>query len=101
VAILTHILKYKFSLCSDWTTLSDALPSSSRNIWTIRWKDGGMSVSCNGEEKIRNFIPSDTTCSGDWYSTTWKSHWSKSKRRIRFSEFDTASLYFRQEPEPG
>ena len=87
---------YRLFLCgSSRTNFPTSFPTETDKIWTIALikTSGGVRIimHCNNKE-VLNFVFSDTTCSSD---SNWSERWGRDVEKIYFSNYDTASDYYR------
>ncbi|KAL5263941.1 hypothetical protein ACHWQZ_G005133 [Mnemiopsis leidyi] len=85
--------KYWLYWCSSYTNFPSNLPAAVDKVWRISLnKTSGirLQIHCNDVE-VANFLLSDDTCS----NSDWREYWSRDVEKIAFSEYDTASVYYR------
>ena len=82
------IAEYKIGNCGEFKDFIKPLPLVKDRIWNITKTSGpGIIVTCNGNTYL-DLTLSDEICSD---TNTWRSYWSKSVAKIKFSSNDTAS----------
>ena len=85
---------YQFHKCMDDSTVKDFLfdwPPMINKVWTIKKTTSAITILCNGGV-VLYFALSDKNCD------SWQPIWKENVARIRFSDSDTASDYYRIEP---
>ena len=90
--------QYKIGFCQTSTSFASKLPSTEEKLWTIEWDTGKLSVSCNGKIMIKEFAPSDATCTDPDYSVSWRDYWERDKTKIFFESDDNMSTFYRMQP---
>ena len=89
--------KYYLYWCNFYTSFPSTLPTAVDKVWRIsltKTSDITLQIHCNNVEVV-NFLLSDDTC--DYYSD-WRDYWSRDVEKIVFTEYDTASDYYRLLP---
>ena len=90
---------YLYWCSSSNTNFPSTLPTAVDKVWKITkspTKTSGkrLQIHCNDVE-VLNFVLSSDTCKGD---NDWRSYWSRDAEKIFFTEYDTASDYYRLFP---
>ena len=82
-----------FFCTTSYTDFPTPLPSETDKIWTItliRTVSIKLKINCNNKEVI-NIVMSDITCD----VSDWRPRWSRDVEKIKFSDQDKASDYYR------
>lgn len=91
-------LEYTIRRCQEHdTAFPTNVPPETGKLWRIallRTSAGRrIVVHCN-EVRVLDFVLSDSTCSEGYWSKTW----GRNVAKIRFTETDTASEFYRSQP---
>ena len=89
---------YSIGFCRPPQPFSQDLPASLEKLWLIEWNAGKLSVYCNGKRMVKDFVPSDSTCTDPDYSASWKVYWQRDKKKISFSLDEEVTAFYRMEP---
>ena len=92
--------QYYIARCSSGLTgfLTD-LPTATDKVWRVtltRTSGIRLVVHCN-EVEVLNTLMSDSTCGRN----DWSTYWSRSIAKIEFNYQDTASDFYKPQPQPG
>ena len=90
---LSSTPQFWLSWCISRTNFPSTLPTAVDKVWRINLnKTSGITLQIHyNDAEVLNFLLSDNTCTTSY----WRDHWSRDVEKIAFSEYDTASDYYR------
>ena len=89
-----NILKYKLEYCSNFTNVTENVPTAREKFWTIQKRGHQIVAFCNGKLVV-NVTASSETCNDPEYSGIWDTvYWNREVDKIEFlPKLNKASRY--------